>query len=294
MRNRVFIISAVLGVCFSACKNDKRIDEATKMVVEWTGKEIIFPENTPCYISDKETLQQFCDDNFQKEFKILLYVDSAGCSACRLMLSQWKHIIEEADSLFPGKVGFLPFFQPKNINEIAYLFARDKFKHPVFMDFKNVVNQLNQFPQSQLFQCFLLDSENKVLVIGNPALNPKIWEIYKSQIGGNVKSETGILTTVKVDKTIHSYGTIRKDSTSSADFSITNIGNAPLVILRVSGSCGCIRATWDKQPIAPGHSTSIRVEMTPDETGQFNKTAVVYCNTNESSVMLTVVGTSIE
>ena len=151
MRNRVFIISAVLGVCFSACKENERREAVAMIVNEWTGKEIRLPENMPCYVSGLETFSEVCDDYLHKEFKILLYVDSTGCSGCRLKLFEWKQLVEEAERLYPGKVGFLLFFQPKEIKDIDYLFVRDRFDNPVFMDTGGEINRLNRFPQAELF-----------------------------------------------------------------------------------------------------------------------------------------------
>ena len=75
---------------------------------------------------------------------------------------------------------------------------------------------------------------------------------------------------------------------------ITNTGTNPLVISRISVTCGCTNVKWDKQAIAPGQTTTVRVEITPDETGSFNKTVVVYCSANESSLRLTVHGITTE
>ena len=74
----------IVGSFFSSCKDNSRQKKIVKIVSEWTGKGILFPENTPCYVSGKETLTEICNEYFQKEFKVLFYVDSAGCSDCRL------------------------------------------------------------------------------------------------------------------------------------------------------------------------------------------------------------------
>jgi hypothetical protein len=288
----IFLFFLVILSCVYSCKDSRKKDDIAKVVNEWTGKEIRFPENVSCYVSGKDTLLEFCNECFRKEFKILLYVDSAGCSNCRLKLREWKQLMEEADSLFQGKVGFLLFFQPKSVKEMEYLFIRDRFDYPVFMDTNGTVNNLNRFPQAMLFQCFLLDSDNKVLMIGNPVSNPKIWELYKEQIAGEKGINQVNLTTVKVDKTVHDFGTIKKNSANPAAFTITNTGDFPLIIHRVSASCGCTNVDWEKQPIEPGQTTTIHVEMRPDETGYFNKTIEIYCNANESPVRLTLTGTT--
>ena len=241
MKKCLLVILIVLLGLFS-CKKDARRIEAELIVKEWVGKEIRFPDNVPCYVSGRDTLPKLCDEGFQKEFKILLYVDSTGCSSCRLNLLEWGQLMKEADSLFQEKVGFLLFFQPKNMNEMKFLFIRDWFDYPVFMDINGAINQLNRFPQSMKYQCFLLDKNNRVLMIGNPVLNLKIWELYKEQIAGEKQTDAETITTVELDKTVHEYGNIRKGSTNSAVFAMTNTGRFPLVIQRVSVSCGCASA----------------------------------------------------
>ena len=277
-------------VCLSACQGNKRRENAVTIVKEWTGKEIKFPENMPCFVSGIETFTDVCDDYLYKEFKILLYVDSTGCSSCRLKLSEWGQLMEDTERLFPGKVGFLLFFQPKSVPDLGFLFIRDRFDYPVFVDTAGIINRLNQFPQEQSYQCFLLDSDNKVLSIGNPTINPQIWELYKSHIDGKQQTEKKVLTTLSVEKTAHDFGTVQKGSTHVAVFTITNTGNNPLVITRVSTACGCTNVTWEKQPIVPTKTTTVQVEMTPDEIGYFSKTVVVYCNVNDSPVKFMLSG----
>jgi hypothetical protein len=41
------------------------------------------------------------------DYKVLLYVDSVGCTSCKLRLWDWKALIAEADSAFAGKLSFL-------------------------------------------------------------------------------------------------------------------------------------------------------------------------------------------
>ena len=180
MKNTLLALS-IVAIFVCSCGSKQR-EDASKIVNEWIGKEIKFPENVSCFVSGKDTIQELCSEQFRKEYKILLYVDSAGCSGCRLRLSEWKQLMEEADSLFQGKVGFLLYFQPKDVKDMRYLFIRDGFNYPVFMDTKGEINSLNRFPQEMQYQCFLLGSDNRVLMIGNPMTNSRIWELYKEQI----------------------------------------------------------------------------------------------------------------
>jgi hypothetical protein len=291
---QTLLLFVVVVFSVFSCNNNKKRKEVERIVSEWIGKEILFPENVPCYVSNKDTLPEICNGYFRKEFKILMYVDSAGCSSCRLQLFSWKQLMEEADDLFQGKVGFLLFFQPKSAREIGFIFAQNRFDYPVCMDLNSTINKLNHFPQAMEYQCFLLDKDNKILMIGNPVLNPKIWELYKVQITGENKIEQEILTSATVDKTAHDYGYVRKGSSNPTVFTITNTGSHPLVISRVSASCGCTNIKWEKRPIELGQTATISVEMTPDETGYFSKSIEVYCNIKEASIRLMITGNANE
>ena len=185
-RKNLTLIALAVIFFLPSCK-DKRKEDIAKIVKEWTGKEILFPENIPCFVLGKETLPDCCDEIFHKEYKILLYVDSSGCDICKLDLFEWKQVIEEADTLFPNKVGFLLFFQPSNVEEMAVWILRNDFDHPVIMDTIGLINRLNRFPQVMQHQCYLLDKDNKVLGIGNPAKNIQIWELYKKLLSSEKK-----------------------------------------------------------------------------------------------------------
>ena len=96
-----------------------------------------------CYVSGLAAFSEACDDSFHKEFKILLYVDSTGCSSCRLKLFEWKQLVEEANSLFPDKLGFLLYFQPKEVKNIDFLFVKDQFIHPVMTSLNSLDGDVN-------------------------------------------------------------------------------------------------------------------------------------------------------
>jgi hypothetical protein len=101
-------------------------------------------------------------------------------------------------------------------------------------------------------------------------------------------TDSKIITTVEVEKTVHDFGTVRISKKNPAVFTITNIGDKPLIISSVSASCGCANVTWDRQPIASGKSTAVQSEITLSEVGSFSKNLVVYCNANESPIILTL------
>jgi len=193
MNKHLIGISAFIVFCLSSCANDRQKKEAIKIVKEWIGKEIKFPQGISCTSTGRDTT---CVNLYSDNFKIVIYVDSLGCTSCRLKLSEWKKIMKESDSVFVRKPEFIFFFQPKKRDEreLQSIFRGNGFSHPVFIDKENEIGKINPFPSNPEHQCFLLDKENKVILIGNPSLVSGIWFLYKRVIN---EREKKVLTTEK-------------------------------------------------------------------------------------------------
>lgn len=79
----------------------------------------------------------------------------------------------------------------------------------------------------------------------------------------------------------------------SHTFEFTNKGDAPLVIISATASCGCTRPTYPTEPIAPGKKGKIKVTYLPDgRPGEFNKVIKVRTNAKDSKkISLQINGT---
>lgn len=284
----LFILIIFSSFLFFSCKDRKKAD-AKEVVREWVNKEIKFPENiTTCKSAEKDTL---CPDLFDKPYKILIYTDSIGCISCKLRLPDWKEIISETESIAPGKVSFLFFFHPQSEKELTYLFKRDKFDYPVFIDRKNEIEQLNHFPSNINYQTFLLNAENQVILVGNPTLNPAIWELFQQTITGKKKHNNHMPTTmIQIEQNSVELNHLKTGEISHAKFKMKNAGDQSLVIKDIKASCGCTVPKWEKRPIKPGEETLIEVEVTPENSGYFQKSINVFCNTDEGLVMFNITG----
>lgn len=108
------ILILLLTLILFSCKEDKKKDIA-QLVTEWQGKEIVFPKEM--------TFTQFVTDTVdylipRADYKVLVYVDSIGCTSCKLQLHKWKELIEYTDSVTNEKVPFLFFFHSKDYYDI--------------------------------------------------------------------------------------------------------------------------------------------------------------------------------
>lgn len=281
----------VLGLCVcllvSSCEESEK-ERLSRLVKEWEGKEILFPTHSTFTIQGKDTV----DFQFQgAEYKVVTYVDSVGCTSCKLQLHRWKEFLSEVDSLTNGNVSFLFYFHPKDMKELRYLTRRDAFTHPVCFDEKDEFNQLNHFPSEMMFQTFLLDERNRVVALGNPVLNPNVKELYLNLIKGSVQtSSTNTFTEVSIDNVVMDLGRFPMSEKQESGFVLTNTGNNLLVIQDITTSCGCTKVEYSKEPIRPGVTLKVKVIYEAEQKGYVNKSVKVYCNTKDSPVRLTVKG----
>lgn len=98
---------------------------------------------------------------------------------------------------------------------------------------------------------------------------------------------------IAFDKVVHDYGKIQEtDGVASYKFEFTNTGSAPLIIQRVSATCGCTSSEYTKKPVTPGEKGFISSEYNPaNRPGPFDKTIRVYSNSNENpSIVLRIKG----
>jgi hypothetical protein len=83
---------------------------------------------------------------------------------------------------------------------------------------------------------------------------------------------------ISVDKEFHDYGEINQGGDGTCVFTVTNTGNAPLIISLCKGSCGCTVPVCTKEPIAPGASTEVSVKYDTKRVGLINKTVTITSN----------------
>lgn len=283
---RRYLLVGVAILCFTCCTNKKK--EIARLVEDWEGKEILFPERTVFTIQGTDTVEYATQT---ASYKVLTYIDTAGCTSCRLRLAGWNAFMKDVDSLSKGSVKFFFFFFSNRVQEISHLLQREKFTHPVCIDPEDNLNRLNDLPSHEMCRTFLLDKDNKVLLIGNPIHNPTVKELYLEQITGKKSENSPSKTQVKIEPKEVNLGNVSLSSGGkSVLFVLRNAGKHPLWIREVATTCGCTLAACEKKRVSPGERTKITVRFTPEEEGFFNKVVLVHCNANASPIRLNVKG----
>ena len=87
------------------------------------------------------------------------------------------------------------------------------------------------------------------------------------------------------------YGEIQKGSDGVRVFEFTNTGDAPLVISKVSSSCGCTIPKKPEGPIQPGETGEIQVKYDTNRVGPIRKAITVISNADTPTIILKIKGT---
>lgn len=96
---------------------------------------------------------------------------------------------------------------------------------------------------------------------------------------------------IQVDKLVHDYGTIAQGANGECTFTVTNSGDAPLIITNCKGSCGCTVPKCDTEPIMPGQRSAITVRYDTKRTGAINKSVTISSNAvNEPEKVVRIKG----
>ena len=285
MKKQLYIL--LLLFLLTACKENNK-EKFALLVQEWQGKEIVFPQNMAFTRFVTEPVDYRIPD---AEYKVLIYVDSTGCTSCKLQLPKWKELIAHVDSATNGNIPFIFVFQSKDDRELQYILKRDNFARPVCIDRDSRLDKLNKFPQDITFQTFLLDKDNKVKIIGNPVHNLAVRDLYLKQITGMQYQEALPKTTLETEQAEYDLGTVKEGTTKKQTVTVRNTGTSVFKLKGFTTSCDCTEATCDWKELQPGESGIVTVSYEAEQPGDFYRTVEIYGNIPNNSLMMSFIGT---
>ena len=169
MKTEAHILYVLILILLS-CNHPK--ENAEEIVNQWLQKEIKFPASINN--TKQDSIWQLM---LNKDFKLLTIIDTNSCTECRLRFYDWEKYIKDADST-NSNLAFLFIIHAKNYSIVDTMRKKNKFTYPIY-DYENKVGKLNKFPSNPLFQTFLLDKDNKVILLGSPINNYHMWNLYK-------------------------------------------------------------------------------------------------------------------
>lgn len=270
MRRFIYVLIMVLGVFATSCErnNEAKIRELVRL---WQGKHVVLPGHVTDAVSGDTV------DLSASEFTILTYIDSLGCTGCKMKLPLWNEFLSSIDSITESDVTALMVIHTTDLHGVVYLLRSNGYEYPAYIDTNDMINRNNSFPSESMFQSFLLDSDHRVIAVGNPVYNNSVANLYKDIIsGGKVVTSSGSVGVVVNDRT-HDIGDIRIGETVKHRFILSNVSCDTVYIRKLLSSCDCTIAETDKRLIAPGGKSIITVTSKEDSIiGRFTRSIHIF------------------
>ncbi len=181
----IFFVSSTMS-----CQNRETQEKEAhlKSVVEnWLNKKLIIPDSLTIYAP---FLNYIADSVQLSNAKIKIYSHiNASCPTCIRDIELWNNIIPNFEKL---KVPIILICESDDNFEL-FKFMCDKreiksFSYPFFFDLKRAFYKQNKFmKESTHFETVLTDSDNNILLLGNPIRSKEMQVIYLKEIQNRIE-----------------------------------------------------------------------------------------------------------
>ncbi len=262
----IMAMSLVLGVATS-CSSGKTDYESA--ILEWTGREIVFPDS----------MRLAGGGVFVKEpsdFTIVAYYDSEGCTGCRMRLPKWLDYIKILEDYAESDIKVYMIVAPEIKRDLIGTVNRLGLGETVVVDSSGQFPSLNSMTEDPLLQTFLLDSDNRVVLVGNPFDSPVLERLYLKAIG----IDEDIISDRRETVASYDFGKIRPGESVSHTFRLTNDSDRTLRIKEVGSSCPCTEGHVSTWLIQPGKEYELTVLFGDTVKGPFERMIILKYENN--------------
>lgn len=171
---RILLIATLclLAVASCGCKKARLRAQLNGMI----NHTLIIPEKILCVYKGEVFSMA---DSVRKKAKMVVYVDSAECHTCKLsqlfLYDRLYHLADETEKF--ELVYMLGNTHWGRISLVQYLLDQD-LAFPVYVDEKGVLLSNNPLvPIDNKFHSFFLDSNNRIVFVGDPIFNEEIMQM---------------------------------------------------------------------------------------------------------------------
>ena len=234
--------------------------EITVLLSQWMGREIEIPEDM-CFMQySGEEFQEFIIP--QTDYTIMSYIDTSSCFTCQMRLEAWMEFKKRVESVCPREVSFCFVFNPGQgavlSEKLLEELKKSGFELPFSVDTLGVVSSMNGFSDRLGFHTFLLNTDNRIVAIGNPVMNVKVQDMFLRRISGE-EPDTIAFTQLKV---MHSdrldFGSIPVGTSKTVKIRIKNVGEKIFTLHSLYTSCDCTTAEANWSSLKPGMTGLIK------------------------------------
>lgn len=189
MRLHNIILLLISCQIISACYNHR--ENTSEVIRKMVGSKVEMPDLVSTYLG-RDT--SFTRGN-ESIVKLVVYFDSTACQTCRVnTLYEWKEIIN-LEKMTSGQFELILIFSPSqsDISNLRRALMRSRFLHPVYFDLEHSMLEKNNFiGRNQIFHTFLLDKNNRIVLVGDPVANYERMNTIFLETVKNIVTHNGI------------------------------------------------------------------------------------------------------
>ena len=261
------LAASAIFLMAASCSSGKTDYESA--ILEWTGREIVFPDS----------MRLAGGGVFVKEpsdFTIVAYYDSEGCTGCRMRLPKWLDFIKILEDYAEGDVKVYMLVSPEVKRDLIQTVNSLGLGEIVVVDSSGQFPSLNNMPEDPLLQTFLLDSDNRVVLVGNPFDSLVLERLYLKAIG----IDEDIISDRRETVASYDFGKIGPGESVSHTFRLTNDSDSTLRIKEVESSCPCTEWHLSTRLIQPGKEYELTVLFGDTVKGPFERVVTLKYENN--------------
>lgn len=175
----LFLIAACSFI--TACESNK--SKIRNTIEQMQSAQIVIPyDKLDCWTSDSLKKESPWKN---AKLKLVHYIDSTQCSSCYLVKKQvlepLLNLEKESNNKFCNIFIVHPGDNSRNWKMLANNYKHKSTPTTLFIDSVNVFMEVNpNIPSESMFHTFLLDDNNKVILVGNPIFNKQIEDMMLS------------------------------------------------------------------------------------------------------------------
>ena len=156
-------------------------EESEKKVSRFIGDTLFLPEISEVLYKDS-LYHEKLPLNKESKLKITTLI-WGDCESCIADLEGWGELFQLANSKQDIEILFYLYTSDFNFFKKHIYDDKNFHQYPLILDKKLNYVDRNDLPfNDKIYQTFLLDSNNKVILVGNPTQSDKLMELYKEEI----------------------------------------------------------------------------------------------------------------
>ena len=173
---RVASIMLIANSVLGCDNNTKKIRDKVNSML---SQNVIFPTDLKEYAIHDSI---YTKSKITGNYKIVTYFSPLLCTSCNLnRLMEWDLLKEEFPEI--PFVYILSYNSEQDEEDIKSTLHEIQFLQKVFLDKGNHFHEQNSYLNfNPLFHTFMIDQNNKIILVGDPSTNDNVLQLYKRQL----------------------------------------------------------------------------------------------------------------